>query len=84
MKFKLYDETQKDVGDFELSQTEIEDDFVYLIEKAISKLTGVPWTHVFLAGMDENLTGLDMYSKQNTFDIIINNKIHYTAIKLNA
>lgn len=86
MKFKLLDSANKEVGTFELSQEQIKDDFVYEMEKAISKVLQLPWTEVFLDGMDENLTGMDLFDRQGTFNIVTMlskvNKLDYTAIKI--
>lgn len=86
MRFKLLDSTNKEVGTFELSQEQIQDDFVYEMEKAISKALQLPWTEVFLDGMDENLTGMDMFTHQSIFNIITmistTHKINYTVMKI--
>lgn len=86
MRFKLLDSTNKEVGTFELSQEQIQDDFVYEMEKAISKALQLPWTEVFLDGMDENLTGMDLFNRQNIFNIVTmistTHKLDYTVMKI--
>jgi len=87
MKFKLLDAAEKTVGTFELSQKQIEEDFAYTMEEAISKLLNIPWIEVFLDGMDESTTGLDLCMRQKKFYIVTmlttKHKLDYTVIKIN-
>jgi len=87
MKFKLLDAVEKTVDTFELSQKQIEDDFVYMMEEAVAKVLKIPWTEVFLDGMDESITGLDLCMRQKKFHIVTmlttKHKLDYTVIKIN-
>lgn len=84
MKFKLLDAVEKTVGTFELSQKQIEEDFAYTMEEAIAKILNISWIEVFLDGMDENMTGLDLYKRQKKFHIVTmlttKHKMDYTVI----
>lgn len=87
MKFKLLDAVEKTVGTFELSQKQIEEDFAYTMEEAIAKILNISWIEVFLDGMDESITGLDLFKRQNKFHIVTmlttKHKVDYTVIKIN-
>ncbi len=88
LKDKLFrsERIRKEINELEYEQEQIEDDFAYELEKAISKILKLSWVDVFLAGMDENITGLDMFNQQNVFDIVTNittaHKLDYTVVKV--
>lgn len=89
MQFILQNETGQELHKFELTQKQIEYDFVYELEKAVAALLNLAWTHVFLDGMNESITPLDMFNSRNIFELVITNKKFakeylYKVLKINA
>lgn len=75
----LDNDPAKKIATFTLTKEEIEDDFIYEVEKKVANILNVEWQYVFIKDMNENLTGITLFEIDNEFNLDVQGH-SYTVI----